>query len=225
MSRLALALILVITSTTAPPALVLRGYPKQPRVSEEKQEVLTQEVADAIRSLGADSFQVREQAQRKLLKIGIPALDQLRSATNLKDPEVVRRAHIIVGEIRERAASEEMSRLAGTWELLTLIKEGELRSLPNVTLAIKEGTVFAIRDGNMAVALATINIDPSVTPKAITLVYEVIPYEGQTACGIYELRAQTLRWCCSFPEGRRPKHFTSSPGSGQYIEVFRRVPN
>src|SRR5262245_41783532 len=53
---------------------------------------LDEQIAESIRALGDDSFEVRESAQLALLHIGAPALPALRQALDSPDPEVVRRA-------------------------------------------------------------------------------------------------------------------------------------
>ncbi len=54
------------------------------------------DVARLIRKLGADSFNEREDASRKLAALGDQAEDQLRKALQSKDPEVVRRVQSLL---------------------------------------------------------------------------------------------------------------------------------
>ena len=54
------------------------------------------DVARLIRKLGADSFNEREDASRKLAALGDQAEDQLRQALQSKDPEVVRRVQSLL---------------------------------------------------------------------------------------------------------------------------------
>jgi hypothetical protein len=57
-------------------------------------------VPDLIRNLGADEFHVREEAEKKLLAIGKPALEELRKAArDSDDPEVRMRAQAILDEL------------------------------------------------------------------------------------------------------------------------------
>jgi hypothetical protein len=61
-------------------------------------------IQDAIRSLGADSFEDRERATADLKKIGAPALDALKkAAAESQDPEVQARDKKLIQEIEKPA--------------------------------------------------------------------------------------------------------------------------
>src|SRR5262245_34247453 len=68
--------------------------PAVPKPMAEQQKRIDQ----FVKQLGADSFDEREQAQKELEKIGLPALASVRQAAKSTEAEVARRA----GDILER---------------------------------------------------------------------------------------------------------------------------
>jgi hypothetical protein len=49
------------------------------------------------------------------------------------------------------------------------------------------------------------------------------PLAGRTLRGIYEIEGDTQKVCLPLEEGAgRPKEFTSKPGSGHLLQVFKR---
>jgi WD40 repeat protein len=70
------------------------------------------EVARLIKQLGHDDFARREAANKRLAEIGEPALDALKSAAASDDPEVRRRAALLVADIEHKLYGERL-RLAG----------------------------------------------------------------------------------------------------------------
>lgn len=84
-----------------------------------------QAIAKLIRELGDKSYKVRENAGKKLIEIGLPALEALEKASQSKVPEVRFRAGILVRKIRAGAKTLMLSRL------LENIDKGEVVSPTN----------------------------------------------------------------------------------------------
>ena len=94
-------------------------------------------ILDAIKGLGADSFEEREKATADLKKIGAPALDALKKAADDNgDPEVRVRAKRLVEEIARPPAPRKESRLPGQ----SPAKPGSRVSIRQT----KDGTVYSI---------------------------------------------------------------------------------
>jgi uncharacterized protein (TIGR03067 family) len=189
-----------------------------------------EQIAEAIRSLGDDSFEIREAAQEKLLTIGLPAIKQLRTAMHSSDVEIARRASAIVDEISKSYIRDEMKLLEGTWKAHTVIDEGELQTLQKdgkgqvSTVRIKDGNLIAIREGKEAAIIATLRLYAETNPKEIDFNYCFLFLDGTTGKGIYEVNQEELKFCSGHPdEGKRPTCFESKPRSHQYIEIWRRV--
>ena len=69
-----------------------------------KDRPIDRTVAKLVKQLGDGSFKVREAAQKRLIEIGPPALEQVTKAVKSKDPEVSRRAEEILKVISKQAA-------------------------------------------------------------------------------------------------------------------------
>src|SRR5690348_10910990 len=57
------------------------------------------DIAELVRQLGADDFNVREEASRRLLKIGLPAREALLAGTKNRDLEIRRRCRELMPAI------------------------------------------------------------------------------------------------------------------------------
>ena len=99
-------------------------------------------VAELIKQLGDGSFKVREAAQKKLIEIGPPALDQVATAVKSEDAEVSRRAEEILKVISKQAASrnDEAIKKNLLWQL-------PLANLPTGHVRISKGVV-CLQDGD-----------------------------------------------------------------------------
>jgi uncharacterized protein (TIGR03067 family) len=114
-----------------------------------------------------------------------------------------------------------LAELEGTWTLVKVEIHGKslLKKDDTSKLIIKDGSVTNAPKG--ATELSKI-LDPSKTPKAVTL-----PYEEAVFYGIYEVMGDELRVCGDGvdtateknPEARRPKEFDSTKG---LLLVFKR---
>ena len=69
---------------------------------------------------------------------------------------------------------------------------------------------------------AKIAIDPSQKPKTID--YEMTEgfTKGKKQLGIYELEGDTFKSCFGRPGAERPSDFTSKPGDGRTLSVWKR---
>ncbi len=67
-------------------------------------------ISAAIKELGDSAFQVREAAQRELLKIGLPAEKLLQAAARSPDAEIARRIEFILGELSKRKVASEIEK-------------------------------------------------------------------------------------------------------------------
>jgi hypothetical protein len=82
---------------------------QKPEVGSQKPEVSKPEdrstgepanrINELIKQLGDDDWKVREKATEELIKIGKPAIEQVKEALGSKDPEVRQRANHIIDKI------------------------------------------------------------------------------------------------------------------------------
>jgi uncharacterized protein (TIGR03067 family) len=69
---------------------------------------------------------------------------------------------------------------------------------------------------------AKITTDPSKNPKAIDYQMTEGFTKGKTQLGIYELDGDTFKSSFSAVGAERPKDFTSKPGDGRTVSVWKR---
>ncbi len=132
-------------------------------------------IARLIERLDADTVEARDEAEAELLKIGEPALPQLKEAGASERPEIRERAKRLVAKLEPRVPEAELVKLAASLEELVLKAKsaeslaGDLRKLLREFAerhAPKVGTeVFRTRDGKMlAIALGAAATDGDHAP-------------------------------------------------------------
>lgn len=120
---------------------------------------MAKRVADAITKLGHDEFKVREQGGAELLALGAVAYTPLLEAAKSKDPEVARRAELLLERLRETVDEQlllsrdkdtiltENSQIAGTIQLEALHVETGLFGEQQIKLALLRRLSFG-SEGN-----------------------------------------------------------------------------
>ena len=91
--------------------LLAQDGPDQPQ--EKKQQPKSEqqlEIERLVLQLGAAQYEAREQAYQQLVKIGAPALDDLRRATKSQDPEVAAAAAEAIAEIEKQGGARPAPR-------------------------------------------------------------------------------------------------------------------
>lgn len=71
-------------------------------------------------------------------------------------------------------------------------------------------------------ALATISLDPSTTPKSITFEFADGPLKGKKSHGIYELSGNQLKMCYGPADKPKPTKFEAPANSGYFLETWAR---
>ena len=97
-----------ISETINQTALVTKQAPK-----ETPQEIKN-EIESLIEQLGADDWNIREQATRKLIEIGRPAIAYLKKAQDSPDAEVRLRVNLILSQIGDLVAYWKFDEGSGT---------------------------------------------------------------------------------------------------------------
>ena len=126
-------------------------------------------------------------------------------------------------------AENDRDRLQGTWDSVSTESNGKAIPLANFPLTI-EGNRFTMGDRglNWGNPLhGTFTLDPEKQPKAIDLVQDwgIPGQRPQRVPAIYELNGGTLKICSADPGHKRPTDFTTKPGSGRVLMVYRRRPD
>ena len=83
---------------------------------------------------------------------------------------------------------------------------------------------LSFAEGSTIASAGTFKLNEAASPKTIDITYDAGPNQGQTALGIYEIRAGNRHRLCIAPPGAaRPSKFESRPGSGYVFEEWERV--
>lgn len=131
---------------------------------------------------------------------------------------------LLAADSNEDQAKKDLEALAGTWAMTALEVEGEKVSEERI-----QGTELVIKDGKYIVTArgqsyeTAITLDPSKKPKEIDMTFKDGPNKDKVQRAIYELEGDTFKLCRSRdPDFGRPKDFTTSPGTGLFVIVWKR---
>jgi uncharacterized protein (TIGR03067 family) len=128
------------------------------------------------------------------------------------------------GDAKDDAIKKEMQALKGTWVAVSLVVDGK-KVDPKGRTVIFDGTgKVTVKTEGMPVVEATHRVDPTKKPK----VYSVTQTsegenKGKTYFGIYEVNGDTAKVCRASPGKERPTEFSSKPGSGHALVIYKRV--
>jgi uncharacterized protein (TIGR03067 family) len=122
------------------------------------------------------------------------------------------------------AARKDLALLQGEWSMVSGSADGqqmpdEMRKQMKRVCKGEEATTTM---GGRIFLKAKISLDPSKTPKTID--YRMIegPTKGKTQLGIYEINGDLFKACFAKPGVERPADFSSKPGDGRTLSVWKR---
>src|SRR5437762_11965490 len=120
------------------------------------------------------------------------------------------------------APKTDLDRFQGTWYRVMAMQDGKALDQDKVkqtTIVFKGDTFRFPGSAEYATSKAgTIKLDETKTPKQM----DAISTEKEVMLGIYALDAGGYRVCFA-PAGKpRPTEFSSTPGSGQILQVWQR---
>jgi uncharacterized protein (TIGR03067 family) len=116
-------------------------------------------------------------------------------------------------------AEQELKRLQGTWEPVSLSLDGESQELTlTATQVIKGDRLHCLRDGELTTGWK-VTLDPSKRPKAMDLTAE----RDQRLVCVYELEGDTLTVCHGDQLTVKGRPADVKPGEGVWVEVLERV--
>jgi len=122
------------------------------------------------------------------------------------------------------AIKKDMAQLQGEWSMVSGSADGQ--PVPDVMVkqmkrVCKGDETTTTRAGQLFFK-AKITIDPSKKPKTIDYQMTDGFTKGQKQLGIYEVEGDTFRSCFGKPGAERPTDFTSKPGDGRTLSVWKR---
>jgi uncharacterized protein (TIGR03067 family) len=133
---------------------------------------------------------------------------------------------VAAGDAKEEAVMKDLAVLKGKWIVVSAIRDGNKLSdeqVNGVTLTFDVTGRALVKKGNQLLFDGTFKIDPTKKPKTedATQTSEG-ENKGKTTLSIYEIEGDTLKICSAEPEKDRPTEFSSMPGSGHFLRVFKR---
>ncbi len=119
---------------------------------------------------------------------------------------------------------KDMAQLQGEWSMVSGSADG--RSMPAQMLKqmkrICKGDETTTTMAGQLYFKAKITIDPSKKPKTIDYQMTEGFTKGKQQLGIYDVDGDTFKACFGKPGADRPADFTSKPGDGRTLSVWRR---
>jgi uncharacterized protein (TIGR03067 family) len=123
------------------------------------------------------------------------------------------------------ATRAEMAKLEGEWSMVSGEIDGQAMPAEFAKTAkrVAKGGETTVTINGQLFMKAKFTIDPAKTPKAIDYTFTGGPTAGKTQYGIYELDGDTVKFCFASPGQDRPAEFTTKPGSGRTLSVWKRT--
>ncbi len=115
----------------------------------------------------------------------------------------------------------ELAKFNGTWQLVSAVTDGKemaAETVKNIRVVIKDGKHTVYLAQTVLAKEIPFTIDSTRVPKTTI---DTLP-DGKKIKGIYKLEGETLTSCMAAPEQDFPTEFSSKPGSGYSLRVFKR---
>lgn len=124
----------------------------------------------------------------------------------------------------DAALKKELTRLQGAWAMVSGSADGQPMpaQLVKQMKRVCHGDQTTTSMSGRIYFKATIRLDPSQSPKHIDYQMTEGFSKGQKQLGIYEVEGDTFKSCFSKPGAERPTDFSSTPGDGRTLSVWKR---
>ena len=122
------------------------------------------------------------------------------------------------------AAKKDLALLQGEWTMVSGSADGQPmpeESRKQMKRVCKGDETTTTMGGQMFLQ-ARITIDPSKKPKTIDYQMTGGFTKGKSQLGIYEVDGDTFKSCFGRPGAERPTDFTTRPGDGRTLSVWKR---
>lgn len=131
---------------------------------------------------------------------------------------------LVIGSGGEDAAKKELARFEGVWSFSQVQVDGAKQPATvfpaNKMIVLKDGRYVVIQGSR--ITHDRVKLDPAAKPKQIDVTLTDGPAKGQTLAGIYDLSADTYKFC-GFLHGKdRPARIASAPKSGTILHIMKR---
>jgi len=168
---------------------------------------------------GKQTIDVTDDCESNRAMNGVLAL-QLHAGQPMKVQ--FRDLRLRTGSATKEAAADPLAPLQGTWEIVSVEKDGSAvpqDDIAGMTVVISGSAYKLINKDN--VSKGTFTLDASKDPKQMDVRHGE-DNDTQTMPAIYETTADTLRVCYNPEGGTRPTAFSTKPDSGFLSVVYKR---
>ncbi len=122
------------------------------------------------------------------------------------------------------AVKKDLELLQGEWSMVSGSADAQPmpEEMRKQMKRVCKGDETTTKMGEQVFLTAKITIDPSKKPKTIDYDMTGGPNAGKKQLGIYEVDGDTFKACFARPGDERPTDFTSKPGEGRLLSVWKR---
>ena len=131
---------------------------------------------------------------------------------------------LIATDSRDDAVKKDLEKFQGNWTLISAERDGK-KTPQEETKKIKltiQGDKFVLRKDSVTISEGTMTLDPSMRLKEIDETITTGPSKGKVFSAIYEIDDEHHKICFAAAGKARPTAFSSMPGSGQVLQVWKR---
>ena len=127
------------------------------------------------------------------------------------------------GAQENEAVNKDLAQLQGEWSMVSGFADGQ--PMPDLLLKqmkrVCKGDEAAVTMAGQIYIKAKVTIDPSKKPKSIDYQMTDGFTKGKKQLGIYEVDGESFKSCFGKPGAERPADFTSKPGDGRTLSVWK----
>jgi uncharacterized protein (TIGR03067 family) len=117
----------------------------------------------------------------------------------------------------EDKAAENHDPLAGSWEVVSMLIDGESNQISETVLTCEDGS-YMLKVGDRQIEAGKYKLDAKAEPKTIDLEITEGDDRGKRQFGIWKFEKEELVLCFAFPAAdQRPKEFSGAKDSEQIL--------
>jgi uncharacterized protein (TIGR03067 family) len=131
---------------------------------------------------------------------------------------------LIAADAGDDAAKKDLEKFQGNWNLISAERDGKKtphEDAKKITLSI-QANKFVLRKDAVIISEGTMTLDPTKKPKEIDETITAGPNKGKVFSAIYEIDDEHHKICFAAAGKERPPAFSSVPGSGHLLQVWKR---
>ena len=122
------------------------------------------------------------------------------------------------------AVKKDLAQMQGEWSMVSGSADGQPmpEQMRKQMKRVCKGDETTTTMGGQMFIKAKFTLDPSKKPKTIDYQMTDGHTKGKKQLGIYEVDGDTFKACFGKPDAERPTDFTSQPGDGRTLSVWKR---